>query len=944
MLGSSEDLINYLMIIFKKYYKNGEFNDALECANHILKIIRDTEGENTEKFADYLKLKVATYESKKEYSKALQEILKIKEIQDNNNTLKKNSEKYLSTLEWLSKLYNVLEDYDKAEQYLMSALAIYGNRLGEKFSFFDIALNHLGNMYKQKNNLRKAISCYDKLKEIRYNNLDKTDKKYIDILIKLGELYSQIGELYLSSKYYKEIIEISNKSNIGSPLLSDIMNSLAILYDNLNDFDDAEHFYTESLNIRRETFGEKSEEYAQSLNNLGQLYSKTKRLDLAESYLIKSFEIMKEKKSVGLATILNDLGVVYFKLKKYELSEYKYKEAKEIRKSLFDKNPQDYTQSLYNLAVLYIFTKRYDDAFLLFEEGMQIEDSLISKVFAIGIDSTMMNYMQMQNVFIYAFLTLIFQHFTSSSIAVQKAFYLVLKRKGMVGEILSMMKKVTDSDNIDPNIKEKIKERDALRKQIRSIAISVTDNEGFSSNYKIDKLANKLLALEKEISIHIPEDDFHKALNDISLDKIPNLLPAESILIEFFKTAIFDFEDLDAYGHPKLKTYIYLAFIIRSGKPEDVQMLHFEADVIDKQIPTFIKSITNPLDEEETIENALSKRKDLIKKEGNLLSSLLFKPFLNEIGSNKRLLISPDSNISLLPFEVLPINDGIEKRLIDEYYISYLNTARDLLRQNERTNRIFNNPIIAGNPDFNLIDERSSKKIDMQNLLFAPLNGMNEGVEKIAAMLKVKPLLNRNVLKTIIMNLNSPYILHITTHGFFIDTGYTGENIASKLPQNMLDARKLINNPLYNSGLALAGANSYLQDCLLPDEAGNGIINADDIGDMNLSGTELVVLSACDTALGFIINGEGVFGLQRTFVLSGVNTLVMSLWQVPAEQTNALMINFYERLILGEPRGEALRNSQIAIKEKNPDPINWGAFICQGNTDPLSMEFLKNKA
>ncbi len=210
-------------------------------------------------------------------------------------------------------------------------------------------------------------------------------------------------------------------------------------------------------------------------------------------------------------------------------------------------------------------------------------------------------------------------------------------------------------------------------------------------------------------------------------------------------------------------------------------------------------------------------------------------------------------------------------------------------------------------------------------------------------MLRVEPVLGNCVLKNDIMKYNSPYILHLATHGFFVDLDFYGENKSDELEQNKLYHRKLINNPLFNSGLALAGANGYLQDCLLPDRAGNGVLFAHDITDMDLSNTEMVVLSACDTALGYIINGEGVFGLQRTFALAGVRTLIMSLWKIPAKQTNELMINFYRRLILGEPRGEALRKAQLCIKEKNPDPIYWGAFICQGDTDPLSMEFITNK-
>jgi CHAT domain-containing protein len=97
----------------------------------------------------------------------------------------------------------------------------------------------------------------------------------------------------------------------------------------------------------------------------------------------------------------------------------------------------------------------------------------------------------------------------------------------------------------------------------------------------------------------------------------------------------------------------------------------------------------------------------------------------------------------------------------------------------------------------------------------------------------------------------------------------------------------------------------------------------------------LVVLSACETGLGEIHVGEGVFDLRRAFVLAGAKTLVMSLWKVLDEQTRELMEDFYRRILQGEPRAEALRQAQLAMKEKYTDPFSWGAFICQGDPSPL---------
>jgi hypothetical protein len=142
-------------------------------------------------------------------------------------------------------------------------------------------------------------------------------------------------------------------------------------------------------------------------------------------------------------------------------------------------------------------------------------------------------------------------------------------------------------------------------------------------------------------------------------------------------------------------------------------------------------------------------------------------------------------------------------------------------------------------------------------------------------------------------------------------------------------------DPMLRSGLALAGANTWLKGGTPPEEAEDGLLTGADVAGLDLAATELVVLSACDTGLGQIHVGEGVFGLRLAFVLAGVKTLIMSLWKVPDSPCQELMVNFYRRLLAGEGRAEALRSAKLELRSKYPDPYCWGAFICQGDPGPL---------
>ena len=185
--------------------------------------------------------------------------------------------------------------------------------------------------------------------------------------------------------------------------------------------------------------------------------------------------------------------------------------------------------------------------------------------------------------------------------------------------------------------------------------------------------------------------------------------------------------------------------------------------------------------------------------------------------------------------------------------------------------------------------------------------------------------------------------MHIATHGFFHEDQKPDPN--EKTPFSRSEYRGAgglewlpvsnLRNPLLLSGLALAGANTSHIGQKPPEDAEDGLLTAEDVTGIDLLNTELVVLSACETGLGDVHIGEGVMGLRRSFMLAGAKTLVMSLWKIPDKETRELMEDFYDRLLDGAPRAQALRQAQLAMKAIYPNPYYWGAFICQGDPSPI---------
>jgi CHAT domain-containing protein len=210
--------------------------------------------------------------------------------------------------------------------------------------------------------------------------------------------------------------------------------------------------------------------------------------------------------------------------------------------------------------------------------------------------------------------------------------------------------------------------------------------------------------------------------------------------------------------------------------------------------------------------------------------------------------------------------------------------------------------------------------------------------------LTVRNLQYKEALDAVLFNAKQPRILHLATHGYFLN------DEEAKSPDDTRGMERTIGvmqkdgfgvggfgktvvaskmeNPMLRSGIALAGANTSIKEGR--DE---GVVSAEKILGLNLKGTELVVLSACETGVGDVMQGEGVFGLKRSFILSGAKTVVMSLWSVPSAETTELMSEFYTMTASGIGKAEAINRARLRMMAKNPNPFFWGAFVLTGKPD-----------
>ena len=206
-----------------------------------------------------------------------------------------------------------------------------------------------------------------------------------------------------------------------------------------------------------------------------------------------------------------------------------------------------------------------------------------------------------------------------------------------------------------------------------------------------------------------------------------------------------------------------------------------------------------------------------------------------------------------------------------------------------------------------------------------------DAIEKVlmkSQKVNVRNYQDKKALEEVLLSVKEPKILHLSTHGYFLkdqDVRHQQKiGFISDEEDKIVDFS--IENPMLRSGIVLAGVNASLKEG--KDE---GMVSADKILGLNLKGTDLVVLSACETGVGDVKRGEGVFGLKRSFILSGAKTVVMSLWSVPSKETAELMTDFYTLMAMGKPKADALREARLNLMKKKSNPFYWGAFVMVGN-------------
>jgi CHAT domain-containing protein len=453
----------------------------------------------------------------------------------------------------------------------------------------------------------------------------------------------------------------------------------------------------------------------------------------------------------------------------------------------------------------------------------------------------------------------------------------------------------------------------------------------------IDGLFSQKSQIESEISSFCSELDFSEDRGQIKVGDIVGALPDNSVFLDYVKYEYYDYEKHYPYGQDSM----YAVIVYGSDKQVEIIGLGC-SDEIDSLITAYHSVITDALARHLNG----SSRQSITDYAGaaNDLYGRLIVPLSSVLKSTEQVFIAADGMLDLLPFETLT-KDG-ERYLIEDYRFVYLTSGRDLLK--EKADLIGRDAFVMADPDY-MIDPTvlpvlataesstgfafrgNAESPECLGSMFSPLPMTRKEGTSVAGLLgetgqyDITYLESDQAREGVLKNLEqAPDILHIATHGYFCEQA---ENA-------------YMSNPLLRSGLILAGANRTIGEM---NEGSNlsedGILTSMEVSSLNLIGTDLVVLSACQTGIGDVQSGEGVFGLRRAFQHAGAKSVIMSMFAVPDESTSDLMQRFYENWLSGQSKSSALRNASLSILNERRDngssthPLFWGGFILVGDPD-----------
>lgn len=873
--------------------------------------------------------------------------------------------------------------YDEALPLYESALASAEKLLGTDHVYVALLVESVGVVYHQKGDRAKTRPLFERAMTILEKVLGTDAPQTAFAMKQLGVSYAEAGEYPKADELLSQALAIDEKT-LGPehPEVADCLIKLAVVYINRGELDKGEQLDRRALVIIEKAEGSDSLDFAALLNNLSQLNFQRHDYEGAEQFLLRALAVFE--KIVGpedhlVATALGNLGIIARARRDYPKAEEYYRRAIFIMEKGKAEN-SDLARIENNLANLYRSERDYGKALEMHSRALKILEKTagpyqwttvltlggaartyaamgdlanavkyesrldaaletnIALNLAIGSERQKLAFLKTASDYTDRTISLSARQAPNDTDAASLATLVLLQRKGrvldaMTDTLAALKRRFNTQDQALLN------QLNGTTAQLARLVLNGPQKMAPDDYQRTVKdQEEKKDKLEAEISQD--SDEFRARSQPVTLQAVQAAIPDNAALVEFVAYRPFDPKaesDSEAFGEAR-----YAAYIVRRQGAPHVQDLG-EVKVIDDAILTLRQALSD---------RARGDAREFARS----LDEKVMQPIRALLGDATQLLVSSDGELNLIPFAALVDEHG--RYLIQRYSFTYLTSGRDLLRM-QVARESQSGPLIVANPTFgeqarlqsvaastnSKHTQRETKRRSitstrsLTDTYFAPLDATETEARSIQTLFPDATVLTAaSATETAVKQVSAPRILHLATHGFFLfEAPAAADSTSGSVPGTRASGSNPgtgIENPLLRSGLAFAGAN------LRNGKGDDGILTALEASGLNLWGTKLVVLSACDTGVGEVHNGEGVYGLRRAFTLAGAESLVMSLWPISDFTTRTLMTSYYQNLKAGMGRGEALRQVQLGMLKKNPKlhPFYWANFIQAGDWASLDSK------
>jgi len=909
------------------HLQKGEYDKAEPFFQRAVEISQQALGSDSPIYAIHLNALAFLSYRVKDYVRA--ESLYLRSLAITEKSVGADRVDSVTALQGLGNVFSAREEFEKAESFYRRALVLREKTLGPTHPDVTITLDSLASLFVAQREYGKAEPLFQRALEIRQDRFGLENIQIVPSLNNLASVYRSIGVYPKARQLYERALSINEKA-LGPThrYVSFSLNSLGSVLLDTGEYGTAEKLLKRSLSIAESLSGKENSDISFTLTLLALVYRATGDFNKAESLNKRALSV--DEKAYGsddtsVATDLHNLALIYTAQQKFAVAEPLFLRAVKIEEKAKGANHPELAETLLSIAYFYGAKGDITQAVSTLTRGTEISEGTINNILtnSTGTDEQKRAYMAMDEI---GFETkgavaLHMQFAPNDRQAARLALTTILRRKGRVLDAVSDSIQILRR-HLGPEDSDLLRQLASARSRVALLSLNGPGDTALET-YETNLAAAQSEADRIESRITSRSAEFKAVINPVTIEQVQAAIPSDAALLEIVSYQSFNPRyrtNKEMWGAPKYAAYA----LTHEGVLSWVDL--GEARSIDGDINRLRAALQDP------------NRTD-VKATARSLYGKLMRPMVGLIGGAHQLLLSTDGELSLIPFGALVDDTG--HYLVENFSLTYLTSGRDLLRM-QVTAPSRQSPIVIGDPQYDAVLNKSpsqesnsaNRGLGLSAGSFRPLPGTGEEARALNTVLKDATLLTGSrATKSALKQVSGPSIVHIATHGFFLADQIQQPGLgrlSRQLVQESASRQQgpTISNPLLRSGLALAGANNWQSAA---DD--NGILTALEASGLDLWGTKLVVLSACETGVGEVRVGDGVYGLRRALVIAGAESQVMSLWSVSDTATRDLMIDYYTRLKKGEGRGEALRNAQLRMLKSadRSHPYYWASFIQIGD-------------